>query len=131
MTCQTHPNSVDHPEPFLDKQRRPARTFMGITARRIAGRRYGGGYPLPDAQWRTGVRRLEATMKVSIIGGGGTRAPILVGALLDLQERLDLTEISHASTFCASRTPRAVSSWRPSLLSPSSPRSSGQKSSSA
>ena len=33
-------------------------------------------------------------MKVSIIGGGGTRAPILVGALLDLQERLDLTEIS-------------------------------------
>ncbi|MHB8106223.1 MAG: family 4 glycosyl hydrolase [Candidatus Cryosericum sp.] len=33
-------------------------------------------------------------MKVSIIGGGGTRAPILVGALLDLQEQLDLTEIS-------------------------------------
>ncbi|MHB8108355.1 MAG: family 4 glycosyl hydrolase, partial [Candidatus Cryosericum sp.] len=33
-------------------------------------------------------------MKVSIIGGGGTRVPILVGALLDLQERLDLTEIS-------------------------------------
>ncbi len=33
-------------------------------------------------------------MKVSIIGGGGTRVPILVGALLDLQEQLDLTEIS-------------------------------------
>ncbi|RIE17512.1 hypothetical protein [Candidatus Cryosericum septentrionale] len=33
-------------------------------------------------------------MKVSIIGGGGTRVPILVGALLDLQERLGLTEIS-------------------------------------
>jgi 6-phospho-beta-glucosidase len=33
-------------------------------------------------------------MKVSIIGGGGTRVPILVGALLDLQERLDLTEIA-------------------------------------
>jgi len=33
-------------------------------------------------------------MKISIIGGGGTRVPILVGALLDLQERLDLTEIS-------------------------------------
>jgi 6-phospho-beta-glucosidase len=38
--------------------------------------------------------RLEATMKVSIIGGGGTRVPILVGALLDLQERLDLSEIA-------------------------------------
>jgi len=33
-------------------------------------------------------------MKVSIIGGGGTRVPILVGALLDLQERLDLSEIA-------------------------------------
>ncbi len=33
-------------------------------------------------------------MKISIIGGGGTRVPILVGALLDLQERLDLREIS-------------------------------------
>ncbi|HWQ22464.1 MAG TPA: hypothetical protein VN478_07025 [Clostridia bacterium] len=33
-------------------------------------------------------------MKVSIIGGGGTRVPILVGALLDLQEQLALTEIS-------------------------------------
>jgi len=33
-------------------------------------------------------------MKISIIGGGGTRVPILVGALLDLQERLGLTEIS-------------------------------------
>ncbi len=33
-------------------------------------------------------------MKVSIIGGGGTRVPVLVGALLDLQEQLDLTEIS-------------------------------------
>ena len=33
-------------------------------------------------------------MKVSIIGGGGTRVPILVGALLDLQGRLDLAEIS-------------------------------------
>ena len=33
-------------------------------------------------------------MKISIIGGGGTRVPILVGALLDLQEQLDLTEIS-------------------------------------
>lgn len=33
-------------------------------------------------------------MKVSIIGGGGTRTPILVGALLDVQERLDLTEVS-------------------------------------
>ena len=33
-------------------------------------------------------------MKVSIIGGGGTRVPILVGALLDLQERLEVTEIS-------------------------------------
>ncbi|MHB8071638.1 MAG: family 4 glycosyl hydrolase [Candidatus Cryosericum sp.] len=33
-------------------------------------------------------------MKISIIGGGGTRVPILVGALLDLQESLNLTEIS-------------------------------------
>lgn len=33
-------------------------------------------------------------MKVSIIGGGGTRVPILVGALLGLSQRLDLTEIS-------------------------------------
>jgi 6-phospho-beta-glucosidase len=33
-------------------------------------------------------------MKVSIIGGGGTRVPILAGALLDLQERLDLSEIA-------------------------------------
>jgi 6-phospho-beta-glucosidase len=33
-------------------------------------------------------------MKISIIGGGGTRVPILVGALLDLQEQLSLTEIS-------------------------------------
>lgn len=33
-------------------------------------------------------------MKISIIGGGGTRVPILVGALLGLQEQLNLTEIS-------------------------------------
>ena len=33
-------------------------------------------------------------MKVSIIGGGGTRVTVLVGALLDLHERLCLTEIS-------------------------------------
>jgi 6-phospho-beta-glucosidase len=33
-------------------------------------------------------------MKVSIIGGGGTRVPMLVDALLDLQERLDLSEIA-------------------------------------
>jgi 6-phospho-beta-glucosidase len=67
---------------------------MGRNAGRIAGRRYDVGYPLPDAQWRGRSRRLEEAMKVSIIGGGGTRVPILVGALLDLQERLDLTEIS-------------------------------------
>jgi len=33
-------------------------------------------------------------MKVSIIGGGGTRVPILVSALFDLQERLEVTEIA-------------------------------------
>src|SRR5450756_309966 len=89
MTCQTHPNSVDHPEPLLDKGRGPARTLMGRTTRHIAGQK-----TLVGARCRAGSRRLEATMKVSIIGGGGTRVPILVGALLDLQERLGLTEIS-------------------------------------
>src|SRR5450756_2228835 len=49
---------------------------------------------LADAPWRASSRRLEATMKVSIIGGGGTRVPILVDALLGLHERLGLTEIS-------------------------------------
>jgi 6-phospho-beta-glucosidase len=38
--------------------------------------------------------QVEAQVKISIVGGGGTRVPILVGALLDLQEQLDLTEIS-------------------------------------
>jgi len=33
-------------------------------------------------------------MKISIIGGGGTRVPILVTALLDLQDQLQLTEIA-------------------------------------
>jgi 6-phospho-beta-glucosidase len=33
-------------------------------------------------------------MKISIIGGGGTRVPILVGALLEAQALLKLTEIS-------------------------------------
>ena len=79
---------------LLDNERGPARTLMGKTASRVAGRGCAGGYPLPDAPWRSGLRRLEATMKVSIIGGGGTRVPILVGALIDLQGRLDLTEIS-------------------------------------
>jgi 6-phospho-beta-glucosidase len=37
-------------------------------------------------------------MKISIIGGGGTRVPILVEALLDLQARLELTEISLIDT---------------------------------
>lgn len=38
--------------------------------------------------------QVEARVKISIVGGGGTRVPILVGALLDLEERLNLTEIS-------------------------------------
>lgn len=33
-------------------------------------------------------------MKISIIGGGGTRVPILVKALLDLHDQLELTEIA-------------------------------------
>lgn len=33
-------------------------------------------------------------MKISIIGGGGTRVPILVQALLDLHDQLELTEIA-------------------------------------
>lgn len=37
-------------------------------------------------------------MKVSIVGGGGTRVPILVNALLDLQAQLELSEISLADT---------------------------------
>jgi 6-phospho-beta-glucosidase len=36
----------------------------------------------------------EASVKISIVGGGGTRVPILVNALLDQQEQLDITEIS-------------------------------------
>jgi 6-phospho-beta-glucosidase len=37
-------------------------------------------------------------MKVSIVGGGGTRVPILVDALLHLQAQLDLSEIALVDT---------------------------------
>lgn len=37
-------------------------------------------------------------MKIGIIGGGGTRVPLLVGSLLDVQKSLDLTELSLIDT---------------------------------
>jgi 6-phospho-beta-glucosidase len=37
-------------------------------------------------------------VKISIIGGGGTRVPVLVRGLLDLQEQLGLAEISLSDT---------------------------------